>query len=284
MNVTYESTDGKSYPLTLNMRMRLKDANFHSYAWQAQTTARRYGERVDTWRKDAQAYPATIAFRGTHAQRRAKIDEFHQSIDRDIFYNSPGRLIWGGWYVYCFIRESQTNPVDWDLDTTENEVEIYCPNPMWIAEQSITIAPIQEQELLDTDKTYDLKYGYPYSYQVVQSTSKQIYIDHYAPCDFKAVLHGTQDNLNITIGNVHLIVDYAIPDGWSMVVDTREDISPDKHCYITDGYTDVNCFNFRNPTTTLLEKVQPGVVTVTYNRRTQLDLTIYRERSEPAWT
>lgn len=284
MNVIYTSSDGKSYPLTISMRMRLKDANFHSFAWKPEVTARRFGERVDTWKKDAQKYPATIIFRGTHAQRKTKLDEFHSSIERDVFYNTPGRITWGGWYAYCFIYSSSTYPSENDLASTVNDVEIYCPSSLWISEQDISITAVQETVLRETDKNYNLQYGYPYSYMTAHSTRKQIYIDHYAPCDFRAVLYGPQDNLNITIGNVHLLVGHSIPASGYMVVDTRESIPADKHCYLVAGGAELNCFNYRNPTTTLLDKVEPGSVVVTYNRRSNLNLTIFRERSEPAWT
>lgn len=283
MNVTYISSDGKSYPLTVSMRMRLKDANFHSYAWMASATARQYGDRITLWRKEAAKYDATIVFRGTHAQRKAKIDDFHTSIERDCFYNSPGKLVWGGWYIYCFVISSSTYPADNDLCSTANDVEIYCPYPFWIAEQYINVDPTGGASLLSTDKRYDPEYQYTYSYMAVNDTSRQIYIDHYAPCDFRAVLYGPQDNFNVSIGNVHLLVNHAIPAGGYMVVDTRQDIPADKHCYLVAGGTETNCFNDRNPTTTLLDKVEPGSVVVTYNRHTRLELTIYRERSEPAW-
>lgn len=283
MNVIYTSSDGKSYPLTVSFPMRLKTANFHSFAWKPEATSRRYGERVSLWGKDVAKYPASIVFRGTHAQRREALDEFHSSVERDVFYNTPGRLIWGGWYIACFVSSSETYPSENDLISTINDLEIYCPHPFWISEQDYSIAAVEQTVRLETDKTYNTRYGYPYSYMAAYNTSKQIYIDHYAPCDFRIALHGPQDNLNVTIGNVHLLVNHAIPETGYMVVDTRQDIPADKHCYLVAGGAETNCFNYRNPTTTLLEKVEPGRVKVTYNRRSRLDLTIYRERSEPAW-
>lgn len=283
MNVTYTSSDGKSYPLMVSFSMRLKTANFHSFAWKPEATSRRYGERVSLWGKEAAKYPASIVFRGTHAQRRAMLDEFHSSIERDVFYNSPGRLTWGGWYIDCFVSSSETYPSENDLTSTINDLEIYCPTSFWVSEQDYSIAPISSHALRSTDKQYNLQYGYTYSYQVAQNTSRQIFINHYAPCDFRVVLYGSQDNLNVTIGNVHLLVNHTIPADGYMVVDTRQDIPAYKHCYLVVNGVETNCFNFRDPTATLLEKVEPGSVMVTYNRRSQLDLTIYRERSEPAW-
>ena len=174
MNVIYTSSDGKSYPLTLSFSLRLKTANFHNFAWKPEVTSRRYGERVSLWGKDVAKYPASIVFRGTHAQRREALDEFHSSVERDVFYNTPGRLTWGGWYIACFVSSSETYPSENDLISTINDLEIYCPHPFWISEQDYSIAPISSHALRPTDKQYNLQYGYTYSYQVTQNTSRQI--------------------------------------------------------------------------------------------------------------
>lgn len=283
MSVIYTSSCGKKFDFTASMSMRVKEANFHNFSWKSDVTAKRFGERVDSWQKDAAKYTASILFRGSKLFRMTQLDAFHTEIERDMFYNTAGTLLIDGWYIPCFIQSSSTYPADENDTETYNDVEIYCPSPLWIAEQSITVYPIEETTPLESDKQYNLSYGYNYSYQVVQGTSKAIYIDHYAPCDFRAVLYGPQDNVNVTIGNVSLLVAHEIPTGGYMVIDTRESVDADKHCYLYAGGTETNCFNDRNPETPLLEKVEPGTVVVTFNRQSQLDLTIYRERSEPTW-
>ena len=283
MSVIYTSSDGRQFDLTSSMSMRLKEAKFHSFSWSAETTKKRYGETVDRWKKEPWKQPAKILFKGSKRERKILMDRFHTAIERDMFYNTPGRLTWGDWYINCFFVSSDTYPAD-DNDTmTYNDVEIYAPKPLWISEQSIHVEPVSEIILQETDKQYDPSYGYDYSYMSVSDTSKRIYIDHYAPCDFRAVLHGPQDNVNVTIGNVSLHVTHAIPAGGYIVIDTREEIDADKHCYLVTEGVEINCFNDRDPECTLLEKVEPGSVTVTYNRNSVHDLTIYRERSEPTW-
>ena len=283
MNVVYTSSNGKTFELTASMRMRLKDARFHTFAWQAEMTEKRFGSRVDKWKKESAVYPASFVFRGSAQERRQMLDAFHTAIERDMFYNSPGRLTWGDWYISCFIQSSETYPSEGSDTDTINDVEILCPSSLWISEQTIHIGPTNQIILRDTDKRYDPSYGYPYSYQANSGLSKMICIDHYAPCDFRAVLHGPQANVNITIGNVSLQVSHAIPESGYMVIDTREEIPADKHCYLVAGGVETNCFNDRNPECTLLDRVEPGNITVTYNRHSELDLTIYRRRGEPTW-
>ena len=89
--------------------------------------------------------------------------------------------------------------------------------------------------------------------------------------------------MNVQIGNVHMIVVHTIPINGYMVVDTRDFISADKHCYIVSDGVETNCFNDRDPASPLLAKIDPGMHAVRYARDTRLELTIFRERSEPVW-
>jgi hypothetical protein len=45
-----------------------------------------------------------------------------------------------------------------------------------------------------------------------------------------------------------------------------------------------NCFDDRDPESYLLQKIKPGANTISYTRAYKIILTIYKERSEPAWT
>ena len=281
INITYTSSDGNVYALTASMAMRLKTAKFHSFSWESEVSERTIGERVDRWKKKAAEYDVTVQFRGTLAKRREKLNAFHASIERDMVYNAPGRLTWGDSYISCFIRSSDVYPSDDHENITYNDLEIYCPSPMWIREQIITVDPI-EIVSGETDINYNPSYAYSYSYPSDPGFAT-IRVDHYAPCDFRAVLHGPSAGMNVQIGNVHMIVVHTIPVNGYMVVDTRDFIPADKHCYIVSDGVETNCFNDRDPASPLLTKIDPGMHTVRYTRDTRLELTIFRERSEPVW-
>lgn len=281
MIITYTSSDGSVYNLTASMRMRLKEAGFHSFQWEAETSERTYGERVDTWKKKSATYTVSVWFSGTLSKRKEQLNAFHASIEKDLVYNTPGRLSWGESYISCFIRSSNVYPHEKYGNVTVNDLEIYCPSPMWIREQSIIIDPVQVTPSA-TDINYNPSYGYPYSYPL-DSGNATIQINHYAPCDFRAVLHGPSNGMNVQIGNIHLIVFRTIPTNGSMVVDTRGYLPADKHCYLAFGGMEINCFNDRDPASQLLTKIDPGTHLVRYARETRLELTIFRERSEPEW-
>ena len=282
-NIIYTASDGSVFDL-MTRQMRLKIAQFHKFAYAADTTALQYGERVERWRRNAIVYSVQVLFRGTVAARMTALNAFHAAIEHDMIYKAPGVLTWGNSYIPCFIRSSATYPSDKSDSETFNDIEIYCPSPAWITEQTVVIDPIvQQQSLRETDITYDQSYRYPYSYMVAPNTAKTIYIDHFAPCDFKAVLYGPVSGVDIAIGSRLLKVDRAVPAGGHMVIDTRDSVDVDRHCYLVTAGGVQNCFNYRDPESSLLGRIDPGFNRVVYDRTTRLELTVFRERSEPEW-
>lgn len=284
-NITYTSSSGDVFDLMADMSMRFKTAQFHKFGFTPDVTALQFGERVERWRKSAVKYSANVIFKGPKAARIQALEAFHRAIERDMIYKTPGILTWGSSYIPCYISSSNTYPADSNDTETLNDIEIYCPSSAWITEQIVVIDPVEQQQALrPTDIQYAPSYGYPYSYMRYTDPSRNIYVDHFAPCEFKAVLHGPVSEVDITIGTMSIKVNHSVPGGGYMVIDTRAAVEADRHCYLVAGSTVRNCFNDRDPESALIEKIEPGFNRVRYSRTTRLELTIYKERSEPAWT
>lgn len=96
INITYESSSGKRYDLMADS-LRIKEANFHSYSWMRDTAARRYGEKVSRFTKDAQEYQTTLYLTGT--DRAQRIKALHDVFERDIVTKKPGKLHWKDSYI-----------------------------------------------------------------------------------------------------------------------------------------------------------------------------------------
>ena len=256
VDISYKSSDGTSYDLR-GTAPRVKSAAFHEFAWEADVTRRQYGDRVDSWAKKSVEYGMDLYIYGDLNTRRKWLNRFHSSIDADFFSGQPGVLTWGNSYIYCFIKASNTYPAERNTYTV-NELTIYCPDPFWIQEQSLTVHAAEETARRITDKGYGgygLSYGYPYSYRKVVSPPF-LKIDHYAECDFRLIAYGPAAAVNVNIGGNQYAVDYPVASGEVMIIDTRSTQAADRHAYIvgTGG-----------------------------SRTYRIDLTIYKRRSEPAW-
>lgn len=110
---------------------KTRSANFHEYSWNPDVFQFDYGAQIKRFLKDPITYTATLEIRGSVAQRRAWLDDFHLACDLDIMNKIPGKLYWGDMYIECYIISTSTEP-DKGNTTTSNEIGIYCPYPSWI--------------------------------------------------------------------------------------------------------------------------------------------------------
>lgn len=283
MILKYVSSNGTAFDLLSWDGLKAESADFHKYKWASSVTKKQYGEIVNYFTKAAHSYKATFCFRGSPASRRAKIDAFHFCTEYDIAHQTPGRIYWGSDYIECYIIESDTIPKKkYEQTYTENSVVIYCPYPFWIEEQTLSINPINgSSSSSETDKGYDASYPYSYSY-APSPTAQFMHIDHYADSNFKLIVYGPTDEVSITIADHLYKVNHALTQHQYMVIDSRETTSADKRCYMVNAQgVETNVFNDRDESSALFQKIPSGDIIIDYARTYGIELTVYKERSEP---
>lgn len=91
IEVIYEASSGNRYNLKTDPLL-IGVGNFHNYAWDKEVTALRYGERVESWKKNAQTYSTTFWMVGTESQNRTVLRNLHNDFERDILNKSLERL------------------------------------------------------------------------------------------------------------------------------------------------------------------------------------------------
>lgn len=283
IRLQYISSNGTAFNLLSWEGLKTQKADFHKYTWGKDVAKKQFGEIVNYFTKTAQSYSATFLFRGNLKTRKNRIEAFHFCTEYDITHQTPGRLYWGDDYIDCFIISSDTRPKDSGEVETENQVTIYCPYPFWIEEQliSITMSGGTGETRL-TDKGYTAtRYPYPYSYPTAPN-SVYAYIDHYTESNFKMVVYGAADTVDINIaGNIYS-VNHSLRNNQYMVIDSRPVTKPDKRCYIvSENGVETNVFDYRSPIYPLFKPIPGGDILITYSRGYGIDLTIYKERSEP---
>ena len=281
-NVIYTSSNGESYGLLDFEELKLEKADFHSYKWGRNVSARQFGERINYFTKAAQTYKCTLLLNGSPSARRAKLDAFHKATEYDITHKTPGRITWGDDYIECYLVEADTKPRNDGSAYTESTFVAYCPYPFWIEEVSVLIQPTT-QVARPTDKKYKSSYGYPYSYAYAPN-AVYVNVDHYTTSPFKLVVWGPCTDVNINIsGNIYK-VDHAVLAGQYMVIDSRANTPADRKCYIVSASGIItNTFDYRDPEYELLKPIPMGDVIVTFERTHAAELTLYMERSEPRW-
>lgn len=282
IDVIYEASSGNRYNLKTDPLL-IGVGNFHNYVWDKEVTALRYGERVESWKKNAQTYATTFWMVGTESQNRLVLQNLHNDFERDIFSKKPGKIIWNQDYIECYIIESSTYPHE-NRQWTVNEVNIYCPSPFWISEQVISIQPIIDDGSSEGQEYLDYPFEYTFDYTWVTSTVVPIEIDHYADSSFKLVIFGPASSPSILIGDNTYSVNVSVLEGEYLTIDSRDTADRDRQVYLTRNNGSIqNVFDLRNPNYQILKRIPPGKFDVVYPRTYGIDLHIYKERSEPGW-
>ena len=275
MILKYVASSGDVYDLNAKNEILTREANYHSWAWIANGTDLQFGKRVANFSKEAAEYPVTLTFEGSRERRKNLIEALHEEFEADIRNKTPGRVIWGDYYIDCFIIESSTTP-DERLAWTDNEVLLYCPYPFWIREETRSFA-IQNEERDEDFLDYEFDYSYDYSYQPGFTEWER---DFPFASEFKMVIHGpAQDPLIMINGYPYKIYDQIGSTDY-IVIDSRNN-SVTK---VTGSGQTLNIFDLRDKTQSVFAPIPGGDLAVSWPGTFEFDLTLYEERSEPRWS
>lgn len=282
--VKYISNRGREFNLLSFDYAKLKDADFNKYSWDKDVVAQQFGEIVNRFKKSAQYYACTFRLNGTPNERKAKIEAFNFESEYDIAHMKTGRLYINNTYIEGYWVEVDSYPEDNGQLYTTLKKTFYAPYPFWINEQVIEIFPTPESHEEEDTKGYkplEGRYGYSYSYA---SAGNAVFIDteHYKDSDFRMIAYGPAPSVQWTIGGSLYEVDYPLRDNQYMVIDSRQNTPADRQCYVVSESGNItNVFDYRNPEGDIFKKIPSGNSVLVYPRTYGLQLTIYKERSEP---
>lgn len=273
MNISYVASSGNMYGLTTRPLNRIltKSANYHTWEFEAQATAKMYGERVATFKKKAATYQTVLIIPGGETQRKAILTALHDDFERDVRNLSPGRIMFGEWYCECYIIESTTRPDEKHDLWTENTIEIYVPSGVWVKEESRTFTAVSTAPL--PTGFLDYQYDYEYDYTPPMMGNETWETDAPFPSDFRMEIYGPCVNPQVTINGYPYLVNAYVPDGSTLVIDSA-------NYTVTMGTQ--NLFDLRNKAQSVFEKIPAGALDIEWGGF-DFGLTLYEERSEPKW-
>ena len=269
MILYYASSNGTQYNLKVG-HLRMRTADFHTYAWNPQVVEAQYGERPYRFDKSAIAYTAQLSVFGTMDEKRIFLNSLHAAFDHDIYNMTPGRIIHGEYEIECYITMSNTY---YETPFIYNELTIYCPYPSWKRERKYELREAEE-------KIYpflDYPYGYKYDFKAVLPGYIVISNQSEAPAQYKLVIYGPVTNPIVTIDNIKIGVLASIGSS------ERVEISSIDKTVIQYGVVEKNLFNQRIKTNSLFERIPSGKHTVLWSGNFNADIFLYEERSEPLW-
>ena len=284
---------------------KTRSANFHAYSWNPDVFQFDYGAQVKRFLKDPITYTATLEIRGSVAQRRAWLDDFHLACDLDIMNKVPGKLYWGDMYIECYIISTSTEP-DKGNTTTSNEIGIYCPYPSWIYPVTYARSLFVKEQVVGILRGFD----YDDSGEVIITDSSAISAP-FRPlrANYRAMMirdnSGTGAKIQIKPSGMSDFPDMYFPtlsltNNYALVVDSRAGHKTAQSVLVQaawdwpslpriDWSTAVNVYNLRDqysrPFRPLAFDSTPefNFYDSYTSGQEHTILTIFYERSEPTW-
>ena len=289
VNLRYVSSNGIEFDLHDFSKAKLQKADFHDVEWDPEVIKKQYGTTINRFKKDAQKFACTFRFKGDPAQRKQQIDDFIFETENDIAKQTPGRIYWNEQYIEIYFIAHDCYPVDSGMTWTELNGTFYAPFPFWIEEVNHHIDPLNplypEEGLPKDVKGYPLtrniSYAYTYSYPY-QANSGVYYVDSPIGADFRAVIYGPITDFKMMVAGNNYQINYPLRRGEKLIVDSRDTLPLDKKCYvIEENESEINVFDYRDPTSQLFKRLPGGEVVVVCNKPYVMDLTLFFERSAP---
>lgn len=277
MNVPlkYIASSGNEYNLKSD-GIRTKEANYHTWNWGVNGTTLQYGLRVSDFTRKPATYETRLILDGSYAQRKAILEALHDDFELDVRNMTLGRIMWGDYYIDCYITASSTYP-DENNYWTDNEVTIYCPYPFWIKELAREFKPQvapEDEQFLD----YEFDYRYDYFYGNPGIATWQT--DFPFSSEFRMTIYGAVSEPRILINGYPYQFFDTLEATEYVVIDSRSNTITK---YLASG-SKVNIFDLRNKAESIFNPIPPGTLTFNWSGTFGFDLTLYEERSEPRWT
>lgn len=270
VQITYIASSGNTYDLVTN-GIRHKDANYYEWEWKVEGTKLQFGQRVADFSREAATYETELIFEGSEQRRRTLIQNLHDDFENDVRTKRTGRLIWGDYYLECFITESTTEPTD-VITRTSNKITIYAPYPFWVRDFHISLPASQ----VETSEYLDYPYDYQYDFTAPAMGTRNIQTNYPFDADFEMVIFGQAVNPRVVINGYEYVLYATIPAGAYVIINSRQ-----KTIMMYQNGTRTNMFNFRNKTASIFQKITGGNLTISWDSEYGVDITIYQERSEP---
>ncbi|MBR3236965.1 MAG: hypothetical protein IKF99_15580 [Oscillospiraceae bacterium] len=307
VNLRYIPGDAPYDPIEFQATrfVKTRSANFHEYSWNPDVFQFDYGAQIKRFLKDPITYSATLEIRGSVADKRAWLDDFHLRCDLDILHQTPGKLYWGDMYIECYIISTSTEPDKGNV-TASNEIGIYCPYPSWIYPVTYARSVYVKEQVQSIIANF-----LPDASGEVIITDASTISAPFIPlkADFRAVMISDSALSSVSIDidtngdNVGVDIDFpslTLNNEYALIVDSRTGHKTVQKAWVPGAWswpqipwidwdTAQNVYNLRGPYSRPFKTLSFGRVPSfnfydSYGTSTaHTILTIFYERSEPTW-
>ena len=275
VNLQYKASSGNVYNLKAD-GIRTKEANYHAWSWGVNGTTLQFGNRISDFTRKPAQYETRLILSGSYAQRKQMLETLHDDFELDVRNKTPGRVIWGDYYLDCYVTDSSTFP-DENSVWTDNDVVFYAPYPFWIKEDTRTFMP---QDAPGTQEFLDYEFDYNYDYFYGNPGIAIWQNDFPFSSEFKMTVYGPVSDPRVLVNGYPYQFFDTLEGTEYVVIDSRSNTITK---YLANG-THISIFDLRNKSESIFQQMPSGTLTFNWSGAFGFDLTLYEERSEPRCT
>lgn len=249
-------------------------------------TKDRFG-KIKDFRKEAvekRAQIAIISDKTLSGKQREEefymyLNKITEIVDYDTANGQYGRLYTDtGFYLLCnVVTSKKTNWSSCGL-CAFTEFVVLAPDAVWVKEKEKRFGGAANSVLSD----YGFDYAYDYAYDYASSLLNQrLVVDGPTSSHFVMIIYGSCENPAVSIGTHTYKVNTSLITGEYLTIDSMK-----KKITKTTNYGEkINVYDLRDRTyINFFEKIPAGPSPVAWSGSFGFDITLYMERSEPAWT
>lgn len=262
----------------MNGNYNIEESSLFSHKWKYDSKELAgYGGKIKKFKKGVQEksiviHVDTVGARSCQDAYELLVD----CIEVDVLNNIPGKLYINNAYLSCYLIENKPKYFVPYLGSISIEMKIATEYDFWIQELTKQFLP---QTAVNATRGLNYPFDYPFNYAPSKVGLATWEIDHYTSSHFLMRIYGPCVDPKVFINKYPYQVFTTLEAGDYLEIDTRNNTVIK---YLANG-TMQNCYNSRQFTPSIFEKIPPGFLRFSWPGNFGIDITAFIERSEPKW-
>lgn len=262
LNEVYEFSKEESYVFEHTLR---------NYSWNVITK----NNRVAGFNKSISAKSIPLIIHARDELHGFEIrNRLYEITEKDVLAEKPGKLILDGYYLSCYVTESQKREFMYRKRHMELDLTVTTDYPYWCRETNNSYIKGMTAELHGIDFPTD----YPFDY-VESITFHTLYNPNFVASNFIICIFGACRDPAITIGENMYRVYCDVGQSEQLIINSK-----DKTIQLKQSKGNViNKFQCRDKEHYIFERISPGNTVVGWDGSFGFNIVLIEERSEPKW-
>ena len=253
-------------------KLFINENDLHDFAWDVTSK----NNKISGFKKGIVTKTLPIIMKVDTEQEGVRLrNQLFETSEKDVLAVKHGKIVIGDYYLKCFITASAKQDYLIHKGYMRINAKVTTDYPYWIKEN---IVRFNYGNAGETGKNLDYNRDFPSDYSSNLISDSTVNTD-FVESNFRLRIHGVCENPVVTISGHDYAVNVSLEANEYLTIDS---INKTIVKTMVNGATE-NCFNLRDRTSYIFEKIPSGKLSVASSSNFKFDLVLLEERSEPRW-